>query len=179
MPKTSSGGSRGGRRKPAEAEERPVLAPVMDAMRAHPIATAAAVAAGGIAVARLARRGRTDGVVVAESAGGGAKASGTAGRKAKPSGATGKTRAAPAKRAAGGGLTRKVTPDAQLAAVVGGEAVTRADLTKRLWDYIKKNGLQDASNRRMINADDRLRPIFGKDQVSMFDMTRLVSQHVA
>ena len=54
----------------------------------------------------------------------------------------------------------------------------RTELTKKLWVYIKKNGLQDAKNRRMINADDKLRPIFGKAQVSMFDMTKLVNKQV-
>lgn len=77
-----------------------------------------------------------------------------------------------------GGLAQPVQPDAQLSEIVGRDPLTRADMTKRLWDYIKKNNLQDATNRRMINADDKLRPIFGKDQVSMFEMTRLVNQHV-
>lgn len=78
-----------------------------------------------------------------------------------------------------GGLAQTVQPDAQLAAIVGSEPLTRAALTKKMWDYIKANDLQDPQNRRMINADDKLRPIFGKDQVSMFEMTRLVNQHVS
>lgn len=77
-----------------------------------------------------------------------------------------------------GGLTQKVKPDAQLAAVIGSEPVTRAEMTKKIWDYVKKNDLQDSKNRRNINADAKLRPIFGKDQVSMFEMTKLVNQHV-
>jgi upstream activation factor subunit UAF30 len=78
-----------------------------------------------------------------------------------------------------GGIAQEVKPDGQLAAVVGSQPLTRADLTKKIWDYIKQNKLQDASNRRMINADDKLRPIFGgKSQVSMFEMTKLVNQHV-
>lgn len=78
-----------------------------------------------------------------------------------------------------GGIAQPVTPSADLAAVVGKDSLTRADLTKKVWDYIKKNDLQDAKNRRMINADDKLKPIFGgKSQVSMFEMTKLVSQHV-
>lgn len=77
-----------------------------------------------------------------------------------------------------GGIAQKVQPDATLAAVVGNEPLTRADLTKKIWDYIKSNDLQDAKDRRAINADDKLRPIFGKDQVSMFEMTKLVNQHV-
>ncbi|HJR58935.1 MAG TPA: SWIB/MDM2 domain-containing protein [Vicinamibacterales bacterium] len=71
-----------------------------------------------------------------------------------------------------------VTPSAQLSEVVGSKPLPRTELTKKLWVYIKKNGLQDQKNRRMINADDRLRPIFGKSQVSMFDMTKLVNKHV-
>lgn len=72
-----------------------------------------------------------------------------------------------------------VTPDAALSAVVGSKPLPRTELTKKLWAYIKKNGLQDSKNRRMINADENLRPVFnGKSQVSMFDMTKLVNKHV-
>jgi upstream activation factor subunit UAF30 len=71
-----------------------------------------------------------------------------------------------------------VTPSATLAEIVGSKPLPRTELTKKLWVYIKKNGLQDAKNRRMINADDKLRPIFGKAQVSMFDMTKLVNKQV-
>ena len=72
-----------------------------------------------------------------------------------------------------------VHPDATLAAVVGASALPRTELTKRIWDYIKRNGLQDTQNRRMINADDKLRAVFGgEQQVNMFRMTSLVNQHV-
>lgn len=71
-----------------------------------------------------------------------------------------------------------VTPDAALSAVVGSKPLPRTELTKKLWAYIKKNGLQDQKNRRMIKADDNLRPIFGKPQVNMFEMTSLVNKHV-
>ena len=71
-----------------------------------------------------------------------------------------------------------VTPSAQLSEVVGNKPLPRTELTKKLWAYIKKNGLQDQKNRRMIKADDNLRPIFGKPQVNMFEMTRLVNKHV-
>ena len=72
-----------------------------------------------------------------------------------------------------------VTPSAALAEVVGEKPLPRTELTKKLWAYIKKNGLQDQKNRRMINSDDRLKPIFGgKAQVSMFDMTKMVNKHV-
>ena len=73
---------------------------------------------------------------------------------------------------------KPVTPSATLAGVVGSKPMPRTQVTKNLWAYIKKNGLQDKTNRRMINADDKLRPIFGKSQVSMFDMTKLVSKHL-
>ncbi len=77
------------------------------------------------------------------------------------------------------GIAKPVQPDQQLAAIVGSEPISRGELTKRVWDYIKQNNLQDQQNRRNINADAKLRPIFGgKDQVSMFEMTKLVNQHV-
>jgi len=73
-----------------------------------------------------------------------------------------------------------VQPDAALAAVVGAKPLPRTELTKKLWAYIKKNGLQDKKNRRQINADAALKEVFGgKVQVSMFEMTKLVSQHVS
>jgi chromatin remodeling complex protein RSC6 len=71
-----------------------------------------------------------------------------------------------------------VTPSAALSEVVGSKPLPRTELTKKLWAYIKKNGLQDQKNRRMIKADERLRPIFGKPQVNMFEMTSLVNKHV-
>ena len=74
---------------------------------------------------------------------------------------------------------KPMTPSATLAAVVGAKAMPRTEVTKQLWAYIKKHGLQDKKNRRMINADDKLKPVFGgKAQVSMFDMTKLVSKHL-
>jgi chromatin remodeling complex protein RSC6 len=72
-----------------------------------------------------------------------------------------------------------VQPSASLASVVGDKPMPRTEITRKLWDYIKKNKLQDAVNRRMINADDKLRPIFGKAQVSMFEMTALVNKQVS
>jgi chromatin remodeling complex protein RSC6 len=74
---------------------------------------------------------------------------------------------------------KPVQPDATLAAVVGNKGMPRTELTKKLWSYIKKHGLQDSKNKRMINADDALKAVFGgKKQVSMFEMTKLVSKHV-
>lgn len=79
-----------------------------------------------------------------------------------------------------GGLAQKVQPDDKLSKVVGSQPMTRSEITKKVWDYVKKNNLQDSQNRRMINADDTMRPIFnGQDQVSMFEMTKLVNQHVS
>ena len=75
---------------------------------------------------------------------------------------------------------KPVTPDASLAAVVGSAPLPRTELTKKLWAYIKKNGLQDKKVRTQINADDKLKVVFGgKAKVSMFEMTKLVSGHVA
>ena len=72
-----------------------------------------------------------------------------------------------------------VTPDAALSEVVGSKPLPRTELTKKLWAYIKKNGLQDKKNKRMINADDTLKAVFaGKKTVNMFEMTKLVSKHV-
>ena len=79
----------------------------------------------------------------------------------------------------GKGLAAEVTPSSDLAAVVGSQPMPRSEVTKKVWDYIKANGLQDQTNKRMINADDKLRTIFGgKDQVSMFEMTALVNKHL-
>ena len=79
----------------------------------------------------------------------------------------------------GKGLAAEVTPSQDLAAIVGSTPIPRSEVTKKVWDYIKANGLQDQQNKRMINADDKLRKIFGgKDQVSMFEMTALVNKHL-
>jgi len=70
-------------------------------------------------------------------------------------------------------------PDAALGMVVGNNPIPRTEITKKLWAYIKRNGLQDAKERRMINADDKLKPVFGgKGKVSMFEMTKLVNKHI-
>ena len=85
------------------------------------------------------------------------------------------------KKSSGGGkgLAAEVTPSADLAPIVGDKPLPRSQVTKKVWDYIKANGLQDQKNKRMINADDKLRKIFnGKNQVSMFEMTALVSKHL-
>ena len=76
-------------------------------------------------------------------------------------------------------LMTPVTPDELLAKIVGTAPLSRSEVTKKLWDYIKGKGLQDAKNKRMINADDALKAVFGgKTQVSMFEMTSLVNKHI-
>jgi upstream activation factor subunit UAF30 len=84
------------------------------------------------------------------------------------------------KRVPSAAFMRPVQPDSALGAVVGNSPLPRTELTKKLWQYIKRNGLQDSKNRRNINADDKLRPVFGgRSQVTMFDMTKLVNKHVS
>jgi len=84
-----------------------------------------------------------------------------------------------AKRTPNAAFMKAMTPSGELAAVVGDRAMPRTEVTKKIWDYIKKNKLQDSANKRMINADDKLRPVFGgKRQVSMFEMTKLVNAHL-
>ena len=85
-----------------------------------------------------------------------------------------------AKRKPNPAFMKPLTPDAALAAVVGTKALPRTEVVKKLWSYIKRKDLQDKQNKRMINADDKLKDLFGgKKQVSMFEMTKLVSQHLA
>jgi upstream activation factor subunit UAF30 len=77
------------------------------------------------------------------------------------------------------GLQKAVRPSAELAAIVGQEPLPRMEITKKLWDYIKAHGLQDAQDKRQINADPMLTPIFGgKTSISMFELAKLVSHHV-
>lgn len=84
-----------------------------------------------------------------------------------------------AKRKPNAAFMKAMTPSSVLAAVVGSMPMPRTEVTKKIWDYIKKNRLQDAVNRRLINADEKLRAVFGgKNKVSMFEMTKLVSNHL-
>jgi len=86
---------------------------------------------------------------------------------------------AAAKRKPNAAFMKAMTPSSTLAAVVGSIPLPRTEVTKKIWDYIKKNKLQDAVNRRLINADERLKAVFGgKSKVSMFEMTKLVSNHL-
>ena len=83
------------------------------------------------------------------------------------------------KRTPNAAFMKPMQPDAALSAVVGGNPMPRTEITKKIWVYIKKNNLQDAKERRMINADDKLKPVFnGKGKVSMFEMTKLVNKHI-
>ena len=96
---------------------------------------------------------------------------------------TKKTAKKPAKKASkrkpNAAFMKALTPSSALAAVVGAKALPRTEVTKKLWAYIKKNGLQDKKNKRMINADAKLKALFGgKSQVSMFDLAKIVSNHV-
>jgi len=74
---------------------------------------------------------------------------------------------------------KNMTPSAALAAIVGNSPLPRTEVTKKIWDYIKKNKLQDQLNRREINADEKLKQLFGKAKVSMFELTKIVSKHLS
>ncbi len=83
------------------------------------------------------------------------------------------------KRKPNAAFMKPVMPSAMLAEVIGAKPMPRTEVTKKIWQYIKRRGLQDKKKRTMINADDKLRPVFrGKKQVSMFEMTKLVSRHL-
>jgi chromatin remodeling complex protein RSC6 len=92
-------------------------------------------------------------------------------KKAAPKKAASKRKPNPA-------FMKPLTPSATLAAVIGAGQMPRTQVVKKLWDYIKKNKLQDEKNRRNINADDKLKALFGKATVSMFEMTKIVSKHL-
>jgi chromatin remodeling complex protein RSC6 len=91
-------------------------------------------------------------------------------------------KAAPKKKTArkpNAAFMKALTPSSTLAGVIGPNPVPRTEAVKRIWDHIKKNNLQDSANRRMINADEKLRPLFGKDQISMFDLAKILSKHLS
>ncbi|WP_129794093.1 SWIB/MDM2 domain-containing protein [Sphingosinicella sp. CPCC 101087] len=77
------------------------------------------------------------------------------------------------------GLQRPVTPSKELAAITGSDPLPRSQVVSKIWDHIKKNNLQDPKNKREIVADDKLRAVFGKDRVSMFEMNKHISRHVS
>jgi len=108
-----------------------------------------------------------------------------AAKKAAPKKAAKKAapkKAAPKKKSArkpNPAFMKALTPSSTLAGVIGSNAVPRTEAVKKIWDHIKKNNLQDSANRRMINADEKLRPLFGKDQISMFDLAKILSKHLS
>ena len=89
-----------------------------------------------------------------------------------------KAKKAGKKRKPNAAFMKPMTPSTMLAAVVGAMPLPRTEVVKKIWEYIKKNKLQDAINKRMINADEKLRAIFGKAQVSMFEMTKIFNKHL-
>ena len=89
-----------------------------------------------------------------------------------------KTEGAAKKRAPSAAFMKPMSPSPELAAIIGSEPVPRTEVTKKVWEYIKKHDLQDPAKRTMINADDKLRPIFQQPQVSMFEMTKLINAHL-
>lgn len=92
--------------------------------------------------------------------------------------AAGKKAAPAKKRAPNPSFMKAMNPSPELAAIIGDKPLPRTEVTKKLWEYIKSKQLQDPSKKTMINADDKLKPIFGKPQVSMFEMTKLVNGHL-
>jgi upstream activation factor subunit UAF30 len=90
-----------------------------------------------------------------------------------------KAKPAAKKRTPNAAFMKAMTPSGALAAIIGERPVPRTEVTKKVWEYIKKNNLQDATKRTMINADAKLREIFKKGQVSMFEMTKLINNHLS
>jgi chromatin remodeling complex protein RSC6 len=158
-PKKKSGGKKAAARKPSAKRAAPKKAAKKAAKKA-PLKRAAAKKAPAKKAAKKAAK---------------APAKKAAAKKAPAKKAAKKT----AKRAPNPAFMKAMQPDADLAAVVGSQPQPRTDVTKRVWAYIKKNNLQDPKERRMINADDKLRKVFGgKGKVSMFEMTKHVNNHL-
>lgn len=110
------------------------------------------------------------------------KAPAKAAKKAAPKKAAAKKAATPKKKSArkpNAAFMAPLTPTDKLAGVIGNKAMPRTEIVKKVWDYIKKNGLQDSKNKRMINADDKLKALFGKNQISMFELAKIVNDNVA
>jgi upstream activation factor subunit UAF30 len=131
-----------------------------------------------MAAKKTAKKGAKKSSAKKSSAKKGAKKGGA--RKAAKKSARKKTaKKSGAKRTPNAAFMRAMQPDSALAMVVGSTPIPRTEITKKLWMYIKRKGLQDAKNRRQINADENLKPVFGgKSQVSMFEMTKLVNKHM-
>lgn len=98
--------------------------------------------------------------------------------KAAPKAAAKKAGAKKGNRTANAAFMAPLTPSANLAAVVGSKPLPRTEIVKKVWDYIKQKGLQDPKNKRMINADETLKPIFGKAQISMFELAKVINGQV-
>src|SRR3569623_1546682 len=107
-----------------------------------------------------------------------AKKAATKTAPAKKSTPAKKTKAPAKKRTPNAAFMKPLTPSPQLAAVVGNSPMPRTEVVSKLWAYIKKNKLQDSVNKRMVNSDDKLRALFGKAQVSMFEMAGLIGKHI-
>jgi chromatin remodeling complex protein RSC6 len=126
-----------------------------------------------------AKKGKKGGAKKSAKKGGAKKAAKRPAKKAAKRPAKKAAKKTRAKRAPNAAFMRPVQPDAALGAVVGNNPLPRTEITKKLWAYIQKNGLQDAKVRRNINADDKLRAVFNvKRTVSMFEMTKLVGDHI-
>ena len=131
-----------------------------------------------MAAKKTAKKGAKKGAAKKSSAKKGAKRGG-AKKSAKSGARKKKAKRSGAKRTPNAAFMKAMTPSGQLASVVGSSPLPRTEVTKKLWQYIKRKGLQDSKNRRNINADENLKPIFGgKSQVSMFEMTKLVNKHL-
>ena len=102
-----------------------------------------------------------------------------AAKKAAPAKKVAAKKAPAKKRTPNAAFMKAMTPSGSLAAIIGDKPVPRTEVTKKVWEYIKKNNLQDANKRTMINADPKLKEIFKKGQVSMFEMTKLINSHLS
>ena len=102
-----------------------------------------------------------------------------AAKKAAPAKKAAAKKAPAKKRTPNAAFMKAMTPSGSLAAIIGEKPVPRTEVTKKVWEYIKKNNLQDANKRTMINADPKLKEIFKKNQVSMFEMTKLINGHLS
>jgi len=133
-----------------------------------------------MAAKKTAKKGAKKGAAKKSSAKKGAAKKGGAKKSAKSGARKKAAKKSGAKRTPNAAFMKPMTPSGQLATVVGSTPIPRTEVTKKLWLYIKRKGLQDSKNRRNINADENLKPIFGgKAQVSMFEMTKLVNKHLS
>jgi chromatin remodeling complex protein RSC6 len=132
-----------------------------------------------MAAKKAAKKGAKKGAAKKSSAKKGAAKKGGAKKATKKAAKKKTAKKSGAKRTPSAAFMKPMTPSAALSNVVGTTPIPRTEVTKKLWAYIKRKGLQDAKNRRQINADDNLKPVFGgKGQVSMFEMTKLVNKHL-